>query len=129
MRCANKRLSTVAPCFRCSLPGWHDCCYPPKAKIELAVADAVAEQVIEAITRMGKIGDGKIFVSELSQAIRITFEVLAHIRRWEQVKGPIATIQDYRCSSAFAQRRAMVVRSRSGITLIQLANERIACKR
>ena len=46
----------------------------PKAKIELAVADEVAEQVIEAISnaaRTGKIGDGKIFVSELTQAIRI----------------------------------------------------------
>jgi nitrogen regulatory protein P-II 2 len=46
----------------------------PKAKIELAVADDVAEQVIEAISntaRTGKIGDGKIFVTELAQAIRI----------------------------------------------------------
>jgi nitrogen regulatory protein P-II 2 len=46
----------------------------PKAKIELAVSDDVAEQVIEAIThaaRTGKIGDGKIFVTELSQTIRI----------------------------------------------------------
>jgi nitrogen regulatory protein P-II 2 len=46
----------------------------PKAKIELAVADDIAEQVIEAISntaRTGKIGDGKIFVTELSQAIRI----------------------------------------------------------
>ena len=46
----------------------------PKAKIELAVADDVAEQVIEAITntaRTGKIGDGKIFVTNLEQAIRI----------------------------------------------------------
>ena len=46
----------------------------PKAKIELAVANDVAEQVIEAISnsaRTGKIGDGKIFVTELSQAIRI----------------------------------------------------------
>ena len=46
----------------------------PKAKIELAVADEVAEQVIEAISntaRTGKIGDGKIFVTELAQAIRI----------------------------------------------------------
>ena len=46
----------------------------PKAKIELAVADDIAEQVIEAIAntaRTGKIGDGKIFVSELSEAIRI----------------------------------------------------------
>ncbi len=46
----------------------------PKAKIELAVADDLAEQVVEAIAntaRTGKIGDGKIFVSELDQAIRI----------------------------------------------------------
>ncbi|HEX5765600.1 MAG TPA: P-II family nitrogen regulator [Woeseiaceae bacterium] len=46
----------------------------PKAKIELAVADDVAEQVIEAITNMartGAIGDGKIFVVDLEQAIRI----------------------------------------------------------
>ena len=46
----------------------------PKAKIELAVADDVAEQVIEAIAntaRTGKIGDGKIFVTDLAQAIRI----------------------------------------------------------
>jgi nitrogen regulatory protein P-II 2 len=46
----------------------------PKAKIELAVADEIADQVVEAIgntARTGKIGDGKIFVSEISEAIRI----------------------------------------------------------
>ena len=46
----------------------------PKAKIEIAVASDIVEQVIEAITnaaRTGKIGDGKIFVSDLNQAIRI----------------------------------------------------------
>jgi len=46
----------------------------PKAKIELAVADELADQVIEAITnnaRTGKVGDGKIFVTEIEQAIRI----------------------------------------------------------
>jgi len=46
----------------------------PKAKIELAVADDVADQVVEAIAntaRTGKIGDGKIFVTELLEAIRI----------------------------------------------------------
>jgi nitrogen regulatory protein P-II 2 len=46
----------------------------PKAKIELAVPDDIAEQVIEAITntaRTGAIGDGKIFVVDLEQAIRI----------------------------------------------------------
>ncbi len=46
----------------------------PKAKIELAVADDLAEQVVEAIAntaRTGKIGDGKIFVTDLVETIRI----------------------------------------------------------
>ena len=46
----------------------------PKAKIELAVDDDIAEQVIEAIAntaRTGKIGDGKIFVTPLENSIRI----------------------------------------------------------
>ena len=46
----------------------------PKTKIELAVDDSIAEQVVEAITnvaRTGKIGDGKIFVIELAAAVRI----------------------------------------------------------
>jgi nitrogen regulatory protein PII len=46
----------------------------PKIKIEAAVADAVVDQVIDAIqgaARTGKIGDGKIFVSDLNQVIRI----------------------------------------------------------
>jgi len=46
----------------------------PKARIELAVSDDIVEQVIEAIinaARTGKIGDGKIFVSKVEQAIRI----------------------------------------------------------
>ncbi len=46
----------------------------PKAKIELAVADDIADQVVEAISnaaRTGKIGDGKIFVTDLTEAIRI----------------------------------------------------------
>ena len=46
----------------------------PKTKIEMAVADDVAEQIIEAITntaRTGKIGDGKIFVTNLEEVIRI----------------------------------------------------------
>ena len=46
----------------------------PKVKIEVAIADAVVDQVIEAITNAantGKIGDGKIFVSSLEQVIRI----------------------------------------------------------
>ncbi|MBE0484162.1 MAG: P-II family nitrogen regulator [Bacterioplanes sp.] len=46
----------------------------PKVKIDVAVDDALAEQVIEAITKAantGKIGDGKIFVTSLEQVIRI----------------------------------------------------------
>ena len=46
----------------------------PKVKIEVAVADGVVDQTIEAITKAantGKIGDGKVFVSALEQVIRI----------------------------------------------------------
>lgn len=46
----------------------------PKVKIEVAVADNVVEQAIEAIeraARTGKIGDGKIFVLPIEQVIRI----------------------------------------------------------
>ena len=48
--------------------------FVPKTKIELAVDDSVCDQVVEAITniaRTGKIGDGKIFVVGLEQAVRI----------------------------------------------------------
>ena len=46
----------------------------PKTKIEAAVDDDLVDRVIEAIetsARTGKIGDGKIFVSDLLQVIRI----------------------------------------------------------
>ncbi len=46
----------------------------PKTKVELAVPEDLAEQVIEAVcnaARTGKIGDGKVFVTTLEQAIRI----------------------------------------------------------
>jgi len=46
----------------------------PKVKFELVVADARVEEVITALTasaRTGKIGDGKIFVYEVAEAIRI----------------------------------------------------------
>ena len=46
----------------------------PKIKLEVAVPDDLAERVIETLlqsARTGKIGDGKIFVSDLAQAIRI----------------------------------------------------------
>jgi nitrogen regulatory protein P-II 2 len=46
----------------------------PKVKIEVAIKDDLLDQVIEAIEKSantGKIGDGKIFVFDLGQAIRI----------------------------------------------------------
>ena len=46
----------------------------PKIKIEVAVVDGLADQVIEAIAKAahtGKIGDGKIFVMEIERAMRI----------------------------------------------------------
>ena len=46
----------------------------PKVKVEAAVDDAMVDQVIEAVSASaytGKIGDGKIFVTNLEQAIRI----------------------------------------------------------
>lgn len=46
----------------------------PKIKIEIAVDDSLVDKVIEAISgaaRTGKIGDGKIFVFDLTHVIRI----------------------------------------------------------
>ena len=46
----------------------------PKVKLEIVISDDQVERCIEAITkaaRTGKIGDGKIFVSEVSKVIRI----------------------------------------------------------
>jgi nitrogen regulatory protein P-II 2 len=46
----------------------------PKIKVEIAVDDGLVDKVIEAVTnaaRTGKIGDGKIFVFDLQQVIRI----------------------------------------------------------
>ena len=46
----------------------------PKLKLEIIVADAAVEDAIEAITKAahtGKIGDGKIFVSHVGEAVRI----------------------------------------------------------
>jgi nitrogen regulatory protein P-II 2 len=48
--------------------------YLPKIKIEVAVDDGIVERAIEAIenaARTGKIGDGKIFVCDLQQVVRI----------------------------------------------------------
>jgi nitrogen regulatory protein P-II 1 len=48
--------------------------FVPKIKIEITCADAAASQIIDIIiagARSGQVGDGKIFVSDLSQVVRI----------------------------------------------------------
>jgi nitrogen regulatory protein PII len=46
----------------------------PKVKVEIIVGDALVERAIESLVkaaRTGKIGDGKIFVTEVAQVVRI----------------------------------------------------------
>lgn len=46
----------------------------PKVKVELVVAESRADEVVNAIAsaaRTGKIGDGKIFISDIADAVRI----------------------------------------------------------
>ena len=48
--------------------------FVPKVKLELVVADSVADQMVEVIQKTaqtGKIGDGKIFVLDVEQAVRV----------------------------------------------------------
>ena len=48
--------------------------YVPKIRLEIAVSDALADEVIQTIAktaRTGKIGDGKIFALDLQQAMRV----------------------------------------------------------
>lgn len=48
--------------------------FVPKTKVEIAVPDALLDQVIEAIVKAaqtGKVGDGKVFVFDLAQVVRI----------------------------------------------------------
>ena len=48
--------------------------FVPKTRIEVAVRDELAEQVIEAMAaaaKTGKVGDGKIFVTAIERAVRI----------------------------------------------------------
>jgi nitrogen regulatory protein P-II 2 len=52
----------------------HEAQFGPRAKLELAVDDAIVEPVLEAlanISRTGRAGDGRILVGELEQVIRI----------------------------------------------------------
>jgi nitrogen regulatory protein PII len=51
--------------------------FVPKIKIEVVVDDSIAEKAIEAILRTaktGQVGDGKIFISDISEVIRIRTE-------------------------------------------------------
>ena len=46
----------------------------PKVKLEMVVPDARADEVVRAVVssaRTGKIGDGKVFISDVAEAIRI----------------------------------------------------------
>lgn len=48
--------------------------FVPKTRIEVAVKDALVEQVVEAIinaAKTGKVGDGKIFITALERVVRI----------------------------------------------------------
>jgi nitrogen regulatory protein PII len=48
--------------------------FVPKIKIEIACADGAVDKIVETISttaRTGKIGDGKIFVLDLNQAVRV----------------------------------------------------------
>ena len=48
--------------------------FVPKMRLEIVVSDALADTVVEAITktaRTGKIGDGKIFVLDVERALRV----------------------------------------------------------
>ena len=48
--------------------------FVPKARVEVVVADSLVERAIEAVVkaaRTGKIGDGKIFVTNVEQVVRI----------------------------------------------------------
>lgn len=52
----------------------YDIAFVPKVKLEIVVADQMAERVVAAIldkARTGKIGDGKIFISNIEEIIRI----------------------------------------------------------
>src|SRR6202048_2712845 len=57
----------------------------PKVKLEMVVADEMVEKVIQAImttARTGKIGDGKIFVSKVDEAIRIRNDERGEVALW-----------------------------------------------
>jgi nitrogen regulatory protein P-II 2 len=48
--------------------------FVPKTRLDIAAPDSLVDHIIEALSnaaRTGKVGDGKIFVSELAQVVRI----------------------------------------------------------
>ncbi len=52
----------------------YDIAFVPKVKIEVVVADSIADKAVSTIqekSKTGKIGDGKIFISKLEEVIRI----------------------------------------------------------
>jgi nitrogen regulatory protein P-II 1 len=52
----------------------YDIAFIPKVKLEIVVAEAIAEKVVSTIlekAKTGKIGDGKIFISKIEEVIRI----------------------------------------------------------
>jgi nitrogen regulatory protein PII len=52
----------------------YDVQFVPKVKVEVVLPDDQAEKAVEAITKAGQtgtIGDGKVFVTEVAQAVRI----------------------------------------------------------
>jgi nitrogen regulatory protein P-II 1 len=52
----------------------YDVAFIPKVKIEIVVADGIAEKVVSTIAekaKSGKIGDGKIFVTNVEEVVRI----------------------------------------------------------
>jgi len=52
----------------------YDVSFLPKVKIEVVVADSIAEKVLSTIqekAKTGKIGDGKIFITKLEEIVRI----------------------------------------------------------
>ncbi len=52
----------------------YDIAFIPKVKIEIVAGDSIADRIVTAImekAKSGKIGDGKIFISKLEDAVRI----------------------------------------------------------
>jgi len=69
--------------------------YVPKLKVEVAVPDGELDGVVEAITtaaRTGKIGDGKIFVLDLKEALRIRIDDSLDVLAVHGVGGATGTL-------------------------------------